>query len=71
MIASVEILLKVLSSTPEEMGKGAPGTPLANVEVVFCKAPGKSSGDDRQTSSIADAKDFTRLQQLYPEWASL
>ena len=42
MIASAEILLKVLSFIPDEMGKGAPRIPLANVEVVLCKASGAS-----------------------------
>lgn len=48
VIASAEILLKVLPSIPEEMGKGAPRIPLANVEVFFCKVSGRRGEDDRQ-----------------------
>ena len=38
MIASADILLKVLSSILDVIGNGAPRIPLAHVEVVFCKA---------------------------------
>lgn len=45
MIASADILLKVLSSIHDEMGKGAPRIPLADIKVVLCKA---SSASPRQ-----------------------
>lgn len=48
-MAPADILLKVLSSIHEKMGKGAPRIPLANVEVVFCKA---SNAPQRQGEEV-------------------
>lgn len=52
VIASAEVLLQVLSPILDEVGKGAPRIPFANVEVVFLKASWRRGGYD---------KDFTRL----------
>jgi len=49
VIASADILLKVLPSIHDEMGKGAPRIPLADVEVVFYKA---SSASPRQEEEV-------------------
>lgn len=49
VMAPADILLKVLSSIHEKMGKGAPRIPLANVEVVFCKA---SNAPQRQGEEV-------------------